>query len=103
MKKLLVALLFAGFLGVSAAQAYEPFEAGIYIKTKSPTIEAINASRGSKIGTATCQSVLGIVNWGDCSLEKAMKNGKISRVTGADWEKFWIIVYGKKTYRVYGN
>ena len=104
MKKLfLTALLLAGLFGVNAAQAFEPYQAAIYTKIKQPSAETTNVSKGSRVGTATCQSVLGIVNWGDCSFQKAMSNGKITKATGADWEHFWVVVYGKKTYRVYGN
>ena len=103
MKKLSIALLLGCFLGVNAAQAFEPYQAGIYTKTTQPAAETPNVAKGSKVGEATCRSVMGIVNWGDCSFKTAMKNGKITKATGADWEHFWVIVYGKKTYRVYGD
>ncbi len=86
------------------SQAFEPWGVGIYNETKEPADYAIpNATLGSKTGTASCKTVLGIVNWGDCSIQAAMKDGKISKVTAADWEKKFIIVYGVKTLRVYGN
>ena len=34
---------------------------------------------------------------------KALENGKISKVTTADWEKQYILVYGVKSLRGYGN
>ena len=106
MKKIaiLMTLLALGFSSIQSAQAYEPWGAGIYTGTKEVMDYATpGAVLGSKTGEASCRTVLGIVTWGDCSLRTAMKNGKISRVTAADWEKRFILVYGRKTLRVYGN
>ena len=105
MKKILVlfaffAIAFAG----SQAQAYEPWSFSIYDGTIEAQGQSIqNATLGSKTGTSTCKTILGSVNWGDCSLKTAMKNGRISKVTAADWEKHYVIIYGEKTLRVYGN
>lgn len=106
MKKLLALMSIAmlSVLFMPNAKAYEPWGISIYNGTSSPLDEAVpGATLGTKIGRATCKTVLGVVNWGDCSVRTAMKNGKISRVTGADWEKKYIVVFGKKTLRVYGN
>ena len=106
MKKFLtmIALLAVGFMFAPQSRAYEPFGFGIYNGTKEPVDYAIpGATLGHKTGMATCKTVLGLVNWGDCSIRSAMKNGKISKVTSADWEKKYILVYGVKTLRVYGN
>ena len=106
MKKtfVMLMLLVSGFIGVQSAQAYEPWGVGIYNGTKEAMDYATpGATLGSKIGTATCKTILGIVNLGDCSIRSAMKNGRISRVTAADWEKHYVLIYGEKTLRVYGN
>lgn len=106
MKKLFIAFFVCTAItaGVMSAQAAEPWGYGIYTDSVSPADYSIpGAKKAPKIGRATCSSVLGIVNWGDCSVEKAMENGKISNVTYADWEKKWIVVYGTKTLRVHGN
>lgn len=106
MKKLLsvLVLLLMGVAFMPQANAYEPWGFGIYNGTKEPMDYATpGATLGYKTGTATCNTVLGIVNWGDCSIKAAMKNGRISKVTAADWEKKYIVVYGTKTLRVYGN
>lgn len=106
MKKLsvMLALLAAGFVFAPQAQAYEPWGVGIY----NGTVEALDysvpgATLGSKTGEATCKTFVGLVNWGDCSIRAAMKNGRISRVTSADWVKHYVLIYGEKTLRVYGN
>ena len=106
MKKILVLLAFValGAILMPKAEAYEPWGVGIYNGTIEPLDYSVpGATLGSKTGKAACRTVLGIVNWGDCSLRAAMKNGRISRVTGADWEKKFIVLYGIKTLRVYGN
>ncbi len=106
MKRLIVmlALVMLGMTLAPKAQAYEPWGMGIYNGTKEAMDYATpGATLGTRTGEATCRTVLGIVNWGDCSIRSAMKNGRISKVTAADWEKRYIVVYGTKTLRVYGN
>lgn len=105
MKKIiaLFAFLAIAFAGTQA-QAYEPFNFAIYDGTVEAQAYSIqNATLGSKTGIATCKTILGIVHWGDCSIKSAMKNGRISKVTAADWEKHYVLIYGEKTLRVYGN
>ena len=97
----LVAMVFTC---VNIAEAYEPWGVGIYTETSEPLNYAVpGAVLGSKTGKATCKTVLSIINWGDCSVETAMRNGRISKVTAADWDKKYIIVYGEKTLKVHGN
>lgn len=106
MKKILVLLacLFIGFVVAPQSNAYEPWGFGIYNGTVEPMDYSVpGATLGSKTGTATCKTVLGLVNWGDCSLRTAMKNGRISRITSADWEKHYVLIYGEKTLKVYGH
>ena len=106
MKKFLmsVAILAVSFGVVTSANAYEPWGVGIYNGTKEVMDYATpGATLGSKSGSATCKTFLGIVNWGDCSLRAAMKNGRINKVTAADWEKHYVLIYGEKTLHVYGN
>ncbi|MBR1618036.1 TRL-like protein family [bacterium] len=106
MKKLLalgIFLILTLAVAPSAQASYEPWGFAIYNGTKEPADYTIpNATSPRKIGSATCKTVLGIVNWGDCSIRTAMKNGNISKVSFADWEKKYIVVYGTKTLKVYG-
>ena len=106
MKKLVVLLAFLAFgaLAIPKAEAVEPWGLSIYTGTTEPADYAIpGATLGNKTGKASCHTILGVVNWGDCSIKSAMKNGKISRVTSADWERKYILIYGQKSLRVYGN
>ena len=105
MKKIFALLAFCVmvFAGTQA-QAYEPWGLSIYNGTvEAQDYSVQGATLGSKTGTATCKTFLSIVNWGDCSIRTAMRNGRISRVTAADWEKHYVLIYGEKTLRVYGN
>ena len=105
MKKLLsaIALLMLGVSAIPSAQAFEPWGFAIYNGTKEPADYAIpGAAKAPKTGTAACRTVMGIVNWGDCSIDAAMKDGKITKVYYADWEKKFIVVYGVKTLKVHG-
>lgn len=100
----LLAFLMLTFMMVPKAEAFEPWGFAIYNGTKEPADYAIpGATLGTKTGKAACRTVMGIVNWGDCSIKAAMKDGKITKVTSADWEKKFIVVYGVKSLRVYGN
>lgn len=106
MKKFLFTAIFlaVGFMLVPEAQAFEPWGFAIYNGTKEPADYAIpGANLGTKTGKAACRTVMGVVNWGDCSISAAMKDGNIKKVTSADWEKKFIVVYGVKSLRVYGN
>ncbi len=106
MKKLLVLFMFLvfGLIAIPQAQANEPWGFAIYDGTiEAQSYSIPGATLGSKRGEAACKTVLGIVNWGDCSIKTAMKRGRISKVTAADWEKKYIVVYGYKKLIVYGN
>ena len=107
MKKLLVltAFLMLGFACIpQSAQAFEPWGISIYNGTVEPLDYSVpDATIGRKTGEASCRTILGIINWGDCSVKAAMADGRITRVTAADWAKKYILLYGVKTLRVYGN
>ncbi len=78
----------------------------LYAKFKAPLdIDANKTAIGSKVGTASIQSVLWLVAWGDASTEAAAKNGDISVVQHMDQEAFSILfgLYSKHTTIVYGE
>lgn len=86
MKKLvtIAAVLAVGMLAGCAT----PYPQGIlYTELKLPVDVTGNAAgRGSKVGTAECMSILGLVATGDCSVETAMKQGGISKIHHVDWD-----------------
>jgi len=58
-----------------------------------------NSGVSSKTGEAQCTSVLGMVAFGDCSIDTAKKNGGITKVNNVDWDVKNIMgIYG--TYKV---
>lgn len=78
----------------------------LYANVKTPLdIDADNTKMGTKVGTATIQSVLWLVAWGDASTEAAAKNGNISVINHMDHEAFSVFfgLYSKSTTIVYGE
>jgi hypothetical protein len=78
----------------------------IYADLKAPlTAEAEKPAVTEQKGEASSQSILGLIAWGDCSLETAAKNGKLSTIEYADYsytnvifgiyQKFTVITHGK--------
>jgi hypothetical protein len=77
---------------------------GLYTELKLPVTATGEPAKGAKMGTAECMSVLGLVATGDASIQTAMKNGNITRVTHVDWEcknilgiigNYKVVVYGQ--------
>ncbi len=57
-----------------------------------------------KSGSATSQSILGLVATGDCSLETAARNGGITEINYADYSFYNVLgVYMRFTVTVYGR
>jgi TRL-like protein family len=102
MKKLIAGSILFAAVGLSGCATSMPI-GGLYTNLKLP-ITATSNHGGTKIGTATCQSVLGLIAQGDCSLETAMKNGHITKVTHVDWEANNILgIIGNYKLTVYGE
>ena len=65
---------------------------------------ATSAGAGTKVGTAECTSLLGLLATGDCSIEAAKANGGITTVSHVDWKANNILgLFGNYTTTVYGN
>ena len=80
------------------------FAAGwLYNDTVEPAALSQQPVRPCKVGKATCDNYLGLVQLGDCSYEAAMRNGKITQVNHHDTcTKGWFF-YKHTTTRVYGD
>lgn len=62
------------------------------------------ASGSTKEGTAECKNIMGLVFFGDCSVETAAKNGKITQIKSVDTKVFNILgFYATYTTIVKGN
>lgn len=90
-------------LGGCLSAPFQP-PSGIIASTKAPLSTEGNWEVGSKTGTASSTSVLGIVASGDCSVATAAKNGGLKKVTNVDyeytnflgiWQKATVIVHGE--------
>jgi hypothetical protein len=57
-----------------------------------------------KEGMASSMSILGLIAWGDCSVEAAAKAGSLGQVNYADYHYFNVLgVYQKFTVKAYGQ
>ena len=103
MKKLMGGMIIAG---ICAGCVWAPFQppAGLVTSYKAPLSTDGNWKNGSKVGTSSAISVLGLVATGDCSLKAAMDEGDLKSAEYADYEYFNILgIYQKVTLRVVGE
>jgi len=76
---------------------------GLFTEIKLP-VTATGEAGGKKMGEAACTSILAMVAMGDCSIDTAKKNGKISKVTHVDWSARNILgIIGNYKVVVYGD
>jgi len=67
-------------------------------------VQANNGVEISRRGEACASNILGIVSTGDSTVEKAARNGNITRVATIDRSFFSVLgVYGKACTQVAGN
>ncbi|WP_104757631.1 TRL-like family protein [Helicobacter salomonis] len=98
--KLVGVCLCAGFL-ISGCASSIP-AGGLYTGVKVPV--SGNGEPGSKTGEASCTSILGIVAFGDCSVEKAAKAGSVSTIKSVDRKVVnFLGLYGRYTTIVKGD
>lgn len=102
MKKLLV-ICSVLLLMASCASVQSPVSAWAYVNVKGPV--AVTGNTGSsKVGTAECSGILGLIATGDASIEKAAKSAGIQKIHHVDYEsssivgviaKYKVVVYGE--------
>lgn len=104
-KKLLFACVTLGFAAFmsSCAMVQSPVSAWAYVDVKAPLAVTGN-SGGSKVGTAECSGILGLIATGDASVETAAKSAGISKIHHVDYQassiigvisKYKVVVYGE--------
>jgi hypothetical protein len=99
----ILCLFTAALLTGCAAMAVSPTTGFLYTDVKAP-LTATSNSASSKIGTAECTSILGLVSTGDASIETAMKNGGITKIHHVDFHSTSILgIYAKYMVTVYGE
>ena len=76
---------------------------GILTDVQLPVSVTSNGN-ATKVGVAHCESFLGLLATGDCSIEAAKKQGGITEVTHIDWKANNILgVIGKYELQVHGR
>lgn len=96
-----LALLFSGCF----AGANSPVRGFIATSTTAPIIDTgLESSGDIKTGKSTCISILGLIAAGDCSIDKAKKDGNISKVISVEYESFSVLgIYASYTTIVKGE
>ncbi|MBN2297127.1 MAG: TRL-like family protein [Deltaproteobacteria bacterium] len=76
----------------------------VYTELKLPITATGESGKNLKVGTAECISVLGLVATGDASIQEAMDDGGITKISHIDWEvknilgilgRYKVVVYGQ--------
>ena len=105
MARSLAALALAAVVvsGVGCAGVAAPIHGSLYQNVKYPVAVTTNEG-GSKVGTATATSYLGMVAMGDASVEAAAAAGGIKKVKSVDAHAYSIFgIIGWYTVTVYGD
>lgn len=100
---LALALFLAALLTGCGAMATSPVTGLLSTEVRGPVTATANPTY-SKVGTASCTSILGLVATGDASIEAASKNGGITQIHHVDYESKIILgLYATYTVIVYGE
>ena len=98
MKRIILSFAIIGMINAPVMAA-----GCLYSDTVEPSALSSLSVRPCKVGKATCDNYLGMVQLGDCSYEAAMKNGKITQVSHHDTAiKGWFF-FKHITTKVYGE
>jgi len=102
MKYALITFICAGLL-TGCAVSYAPVNGAVYSKVRGP-LTATEYTKYPRSGTADAYSIMGIVAYGDASIDAAMKDGGIIKVHHIDYESMNILgFYARFTTIVYGE
>jgi len=75
----------------------------LYTDSTIPSSIDLQTRESSKCGAATCYNVLDLVEWGNCGINAAMRNGRIKQVHHSDTNTTGWIFFKKVTTQVYGE
>ncbi|MCX7766558.1 MAG: TRL-like family protein [Candidatus Sumerlaeia bacterium] len=98
-------VLLCLFLGIILAGCATPFPWGsLYTKVELPIAATANVGPSTKVGTAECTSVMGLIAIGDASIDAAKKEGGITKIHYVDQDVENILgIIGKYKTVVYGE
>lgn len=104
MKTLLCALSLSGAIALFGGCAITGATGGFVYTNTTPPITATSTAGATKEGRATCTNILGIVAYGDCSVDTAAKAGNISQIRSVDYNDWSILsLFATTTTIVKGN
>ena len=103
MKKTLLALAVLVLIGQAGTASADPYTKGSIWENTIVPLDASRPELDDRTGVATCKNVLGIVQWGECGIAQAMKNGNIKHVNHVDVHRDGCIFYKKINTTVYGK
>ena len=104
MKKIVMLVAAMAIVVLSGCATAVP--RGLISSNMTLPIQATGNMKGTKVGIAKCQSIMGFVASGDASIEAAMRKGGITKVSHVDWKVESEIPLGIKTVyttTVYGD
>jgi hypothetical protein len=95
--------MFSGGSLMGCAAVVQPVTGYLYSDVKAPVTATSNAV-STKVGVGECTSILGFVATGDCSIDTAAKNAKITKIHHIDHDAMSVLfIYAKYTIKVYGE
>jgi len=101
MKKILLLGIVALYVSGCASSMSPPVT---LITSIAAPITATGKTATSKRGESECQTVLGLVTWGDCSIDAAAKDGGITTISTVNSKVFNVLfIYGSYTTVVTGE
>ena len=103
LKKIVMLSAISGTLLLTGcATGLSPVGAGLITDVKGPIMAT--SAKGSKTGTACADTILGLINSGDASIETAKASGNITTVASVDYHtKGFYPFVGKTCVIVTGN
>lgn len=103
MKKLMILVAVVAIALVMGSCASVGTVGSLYTGVTIPHAVTSNTV-GSKVGTATCAGVLGIVAVGDAGVNKAAKQAGITKISHVDVKTVSVLgIFTTQTYFVYGE
>lgn len=102
LKKIAIATVASASLLTGCATGMSPVATGLITDVKGPI--AATGAKGSKTGEACAETIIGLINKGDASIQAAMKAGGITTVSTADYHtKGFYPFFGKTCVIVTGQ
>jgi hypothetical protein len=91
------------FVASGCAMVASPVMGSLYTDVQGPAGVTSN-SGSSKMGTGSCQSILGLIATGDASIATAAKSAGITKIHHVDYYSQSILgFWAKYTVKVYGE